>query len=117
MILGQMFSLPGDGIALVLIPIIVICIVVGAMEIRKKQDFWSQFMTGMEYSVWMNDNYPYDPTYPLPQFGQWETAIAWADQDRVEFKVRFNKYDGHFYDEDDTGYYDYELMIKKSHEG
>jgi len=41
------------------------------------------------------------------------TARLIADSEKREFTVRYDVYDGHFYDTDNTGYHATEIYLKK----
>jgi hypothetical protein len=44
------------------------------------------------------------------------TARMMGDPNREEFEVRFNPTDGHFYDRDNFGYHETEILLKRHEE-
>ncbi len=74
---------------------IIIGMVVQGERARKERDAW---ILGTKY---------------IPKHGEWHIAKLASDPYNIEFRVRFNRNDGFYYDEDSYGYQKKELKIKR----
>jgi hypothetical protein len=86
---------------LIVVIIVIIHTVIEGIQKRKLRKGW---VSGVEYSRDMHADI-------------WIVARITSDPERKEFKVRYDPYDGHFYDMDNTGYHATEIYIKKAEDG